>query len=130
MSTTVSQWLEGYRLAWEGRDSDAAAALFAEDASYTQQPYGAPSLGRSGVRDYWAQVTATQEDIVLRYGTPVVDGSRAAVEWWVTMRNGGADVTLAGEFFLVFDEHGLCRSLREYWHFSEGQLQPQVGWGQ
>jgi hypothetical protein len=75
-------------------------------------------------------VTSTQEDIKLRYGIPVVDGSRAAVEWWVTMRNGGADVTLAGEFLLVFDEHGLCSELREYWHFSEGQQQPQAGWGQ
>lgn len=130
MSTTVRQWLEGYRLAWEGRSPDAAAALFTEDARYTEQPYQEPFLGRAGVHEYWAQVTATQEDIVFRYGSPVVDGSRAAVEWWVTMRNGGADVTLAGEFLLVFDEHGLCSELREYWHFSEGQQQPQAGWGQ
>jgi ketosteroid isomerase-like protein len=130
VSTTVNQWLEGYRQAWEQRDADAAALLFTEDATYAQEPYGEPSRGRAGVHEYWVGVTATQEDIKLRYGTPVVDGSRAAVEWWVTMRNGGADVTLAGEFFLVFDESGLCSALREYWHFSEGQLQPQAGWGE
>ena len=126
----MSQWLEGYRQAWEQRDADAAALLFTEDVRYTKQPYGEPFRGRAEVRDYWAQVTSAQEDIKLRYGTPVIDGSRAAVEWWVTMRNGGADVTLAGQFLLVFDEHGLCRELREYWHFSEGQQQPQAGWGQ
>jgi hypothetical protein len=130
VNTTVLEWLEGYRLAWENRNPDAAAALFTEDARYTEQPYQEPFIGRSGVRDYWAEVTATQDDVVFRYGTPVVDGSRAAVEWWVTMRNGGMDVTLAGEFLLAFDEQGLCSELREYWHFSEGQLQPPAGWGQ
>jgi len=130
MGTTVVDWLEGYRAAWEGRDPDAAAALFTEDSVYREQPYQEPFQGRKGVRDYWAQVTATQEDVKFRYGTPVVSGRYAAVEWWVTMRNGGADVTLAGEFLLVFDEQGLCRELREYWHFNEGRIEPPSGWGE
>jgi len=130
VNKTVEDWLDGYRTAWEGRDPDAAAALFTEDATYLEQPYQAAFQGRDGVRDYWAGVTATQEDVQFRYGTPIVDGRRAAVEWWVTMRNGGVDITLAGEFFLQFDEAGLCRDLREYWHFGEGRLTPQPGWGE
>lgn len=129
MSIDVGKWLDGYRLAWENRDPDAAAALFSQDASYLEQPYAEPFLGREGVRSYWERVTATQEDVKVRYGTPVTLGNRAAVEWWVTMRNGGMDVTLAGEFLLVFDEEGHVRTLREYWHFSEGQLEPPAGWG-
>ena len=58
------------------------------------------------------------------------EGRKAAVEWWVTMTNGGADVTLAGEFLLVFDGQGLVRDLREYWHYSEGQIEPPPGWGE
>jgi hypothetical protein len=129
VSTDVISWLEGYRAAWEGLDAAAAAALFSEDSSYREQPYAEPFRGPAGVHEYWSGVTATQEDVVFRYGTPVVEGRRAAVEWWVTMRNGGADVTLAGEFLLVFDDQGLCRELREYWHFSEGRLEPPLGWG-
>jgi nuclear transport factor 2 (NTF2) superfamily protein len=129
VSTTVQQWLEGYRTAWEGRDPDAAAALFTEDARYRQQPYEDPYRGRQGVHDYWTTVTATQSDIRLRYGTPVVTGNRAAVEWWATLKNDGVGITLAGEFLLVFDESGLVRDLREYWHFAEGELEPPAGWG-
>ena len=129
MSLTVEQWIDGYRAAWEGRDADAAAALFTEDASYRTAPYSEPELGREGVRAYWASVTATQQEVKLLTGTAVVEGDRAAVEWWVTMLNGGAEVTLAGEFLLRFDENGLCRELREYWHFGEGRLTPPEGWG-
>lgn len=130
MDTTVVNWLEGYRMAWEGLDPDAAAALFSADSSYRDQPFAEPFHGPAGVHEYWSGVTATQEDVKFRFGTPVVFGQRAAVEWWVTMRNGGADVTLAGEFLLHFDEHGLCSELREYWHFSEGRVDPPLGWGE
>lgn len=130
MSLTVDEWIDGYRTAWENRDPDAAAALFTHDASYRETPYSEPARGQDGVRAYWAGVTSTQQEVRLLTGTPVVDGDRAAVEWWVTMLNGGAEVTLAGEFLLRFDENGLCRELREYWHFSEGRLTPPAGWGE
>ena len=126
----VRSWLDGYRRAWEERDPDAAAALFTEDASYREQPYQEAFQGRDGVREYWAGVTATQDEVRFRSGTPVVQGDRAAVEWWVTMLNGGVEVTLAGEFLLRFADDGLCRELREYWHFSEGRLEPPAGWGE
>ena len=129
MGMTTTEWLEGYRVAWETRDPEAAAALFTDDASYREEPYAEPFLGRTGVRDYWTRVTATQEDVEFHYGTPLTVGDRAAVEWWVTLRNGGVDVTLAGEFWLVFDADGLCRELREYWHFGEGRRTPPSGWG-
>ena len=126
----VERWLEGYRDAWETRNPDAAAALFTQDALYREQPYEEPYRGRDGVHAYWSRVTATQSDIRFRYGRAVVSGSHAAVEWWVTLRNDGAEATLVGEFFLVFDADGLVRELREYWHFSPGLLEPPAGWGQ
>ena len=129
MSMNVVPWLDAYKSAWEKRDADAAAALFTEDSSYREDPYTEPFVGRQGVHEYWTRVTATQEDIDFRYGVPVVEGDRAAVEWWVTMRNGGADVTLAGEFLLRFDDAGLCRELREYWHFAPTLQNPPAGWG-
>jgi hypothetical protein len=129
MPLTVSEWLAEYRRAWIERDPDAAAALFTEYALYREQPYDEPFVGPSRVRDYWARVTATQEAVELEYGTPIVDGDRVAVEWWVTMVNGGAEITLAGSFMLKFDDSGLCRELREYWHVGEGRQSPPAGWG-
>lgn len=129
MTTTARDWLEGYKMAWESRDPDAAAALFTEDARYREQPYQEPFEGADGVRNYWADVTATQSDVSFRYGPPIVVGDQTVAEWWVTMKNGGVDVTLAGVFLLRFDDAGLCRDLVEYWHFSEGHIQPYPNWG-
>jgi len=129
MSMTPQQWLEAYRKAWMERDADAAAALFTEDATYAEQPYQDAFVGRQGVRDYWARVTAAQSRIEMKYGTPITVGKRTAVEWWTTLENGGVPVTLAGAFILTFDEAGLCRTLREYWQFVEGTKAPQQGWG-
>ena len=129
MSMTPQQWLDAYRKAWIERDAAAAAALFTEDATYAEQPYQDAFVGRKGVRDYWASVTATQSDIEMKYGTPITVGNRTAVEWWTTLENGGVPVTLAGAFILTFDGSGLCRTLREYWQFVEGTKAPKKGWG-
>ena len=126
----IQAWLDRYGRAWEERDADAAAALFTADAVYREQPYDEPYRGREGVHAYWSRVTATQSDIRFRAGRAVGSGAHAAAEWWLTLRNEGADVTLAGEFFLVFDESGLVRELREYWHFHPGIVEPPAGWGE
>jgi hypothetical protein len=126
---TPDEWLAAYRSAWIGRDPDAAAALFTEDATYLEQPYDVAFVGPQGVRDYWERVTPTQADVEVVYGTPVSSDNRTAVEWWVTLTSSGAPITLAGEFMLTFDESGLCRTLREYWHFADGAQSPPPGWG-
>jgi len=126
----IDRWLADYKAAWENRDPDAAAALFSENALYRESPYEEPFHGRQGVHDYWTRVTATQSDIDLRYGAVIAAADRAAVEWWVTLKNDGADITLAGEFYLLFDSDGLVRDLREYWHFGEGAIAPAAGWGE
>jgi ketosteroid isomerase-like protein len=123
-------WLEAYRVAWEDKDADAAAALFAERATYRSNIFEEPYEGRDGVRRYWQTVTATQEDVRVLMGKPFTDGDRVAAEFWTTMRNDGDDVTLPGCLLLRFDEDGSCRSLREYWHFQPGRFEPPPGWGE
>ena len=123
------QWLEGYRRAWVERDAHAAAELFTEDAIYREQPFKPPFSGRDAIRQYWATVTQAQSSVELRYGSPVVEGRRVAVEWWANLVNDGSPITLAGEFLLSFDEHGRCRELREYWTLTDGRVDPPPGWG-
>ena len=129
---TVQEWVESYFRAWDEKDADAAAELFTEQALYRDDPYGEPHRGRDGVHAYWSGVTATQEDVHTRFGRIVAahDNRYAAVEFWVTMLGGGAEVTLAGILFLRFDESGRCEELREAWHFTEGRRDPPAGWGQ
>jgi ketosteroid isomerase-like protein len=132
MPMTVDEWIAAYGRAWEERDADAAAEIFTEDALYRDNPYGLPHVGRDGVRGYWSAVTSTQADVTVRFGVPVAsaDAARAAVEFWVTMTNGGADVTLTGILYLRFAGDGRCRELREAWHFEGGRHEPPAGWGE
>ena len=124
----VASWLERYRRAWVGRNAADAGELFAEDAIYREQPFQAPFVGREAIQRYWARVTATQSEIEMRYGPLIVADRRVAVEWWVNLRNAGAPITLAGEFFLLFTDGGQCRELREYWAVSEGRVAPPDWW--
>ena len=78
---TREEWIEAYGRAWEEREPDAAAALFTEDAVYRAHPFREPHLGTEGIRAYWAQATATQADVRVRFGVPIVSGERVAVEW-------------------------------------------------
>jgi SnoaL-like protein len=124
-----ADWLERYRRAWIERDADAASRLFTEDATYREQPFEAPFVGRAAIRDYWARVTASQTSVELRYGQPVVDGSRLAVEWWANLQTSDGPLTLAGEFLLLFAGNGECRELREYWVLTRERVEPPPGWG-
>jgi hypothetical protein len=127
----VQEWIDAYGRSWEEKDPDAAADLFSDDSSYLELPFGDAYRGQDGVRTYWQGVTASQEDVTARFGAPIVaaDGRRAAVEFWVTMVNGGAPTTLTGILFLRFDADGRCEDLREAWHFTEGITEPPATWG-
>lgn len=125
----VASWLEAYRVAWEEKDADAAADLFAEDSTYRANIFEEPFVGRDGVRAYWANATSTQEDVRVRMGKPFGDGDRGAAEFWTTMRNAGVEVTLSGCLLLLFDDNGRCRSLREYWFVQPGIVEPPPEWG-
>src|SRR5512138_278941 len=99
-SNPYAHWLERYRRAWIERDAAAASRLFTDDATYREQPFQAPFVGRAAIRDYWAKVTASQTSVELRYGQPIVDGNRLAVEWWANLQTTDGPITLAGEFLL------------------------------
>jgi len=124
-----ADWLARYRRAWIERDADAASRLFTEDATYREQPFQAPFVGRAAIRDYWARVTASQTNVELRYGQAIVDGSRLAVEWWANLQTIDGPLTLAGEFLLLFVDSGECRELREYWVLTQERVEPPHGWG-
>jgi SnoaL-like domain len=127
----IQEWVDAYAQAWRDRDADAAAALFTEGSVYRDHPLHEGHRGATGVHDYWETVTATQDRVDVRMGRPVEspDGRRAAVEFWVRMLNGGAEVTLVGILFLRFAEDGRCEELRETWMFEPGDHPPHEGWG-
>jgi SnoaL-like domain len=98
---------------------------------YRSSPFREPHRGQDGIRDYWANATATQSNTRVRMGRPIVDRDRAAVEWWTTYT--GADEgegTLPGILILRFARDGRCAELREAWNWELGTHEPPPGWGE
>jgi uncharacterized protein (TIGR02246 family) len=114
----VEAWLARYKQAWEQRDPELAAALFTENAPYHEMPFDPPKAGRPGIRDYWATVTADQRNVDFKCRVIAVNGQTAVARWSVslTSASSGARIELDGVFILEFEDAGLCRELREWWH--------------
>lgn len=126
---SVGRWAAAYARAWELRDPDAAAALFTPDAAYRSLIFNEPHTGSIAIRSYWQRATSTQSDVRVWMGAPLVDGQRAAIEWWTVMAHEGEGrVTLPGCLLLEFDGERGAR-LNEYWHSGPGAAEPYEGWG-
>jgi hypothetical protein len=57
-------------------------------------------------------------------------GERAAVEWWASWVEDGAELTLAGATVLRFDDEGRVVEHLDYWVETQGRLLPFAGWGE
>jgi ketosteroid isomerase-like protein len=126
---TPDEWIQAYADAWLQCDAESAAQLFTDDAEYYEHLMQTPARGHEGIERYWRDATEAQSEIDVRMGTPFVDGSRVAVEFWTTMNLNGDDVTAAGCLLLRFAPDGRCEELREYWYSESGRQAPPAIWG-
>ncbi len=118
----AGRWVSKYILAWQKRDAKAVASLFTQDALYRSHPFRPAVNGRAGVLEYTLGAFDLDEVYEVRFGKPVVEGARVAVEYWGVMREDGKDVTIAGCVMLRFAKNGLCSELRDYWTLKEGRI--------
>ncbi|HJW70194.1 MAG TPA: nuclear transport factor 2 family protein, partial [Candidatus Binatia bacterium] len=107
------RWADRYQAAWEADDPTAAAALYATDCIFRSAPFREPEPPLSYTTRVFPEARA--EDV--RFGEPVEEGDRAAVEWWATLVSpGGEEQAIAGCSVLRFDDQGLVVEARDYWH--------------
>ena len=118
----LEAWLQKYGAAWVARDAAAAGPLFSNDATYHEMPFDAPKQGRAAIEEYWRTITADQRDVKFESKVISTNGNTGVAHWKATFRlqSTGATITLDGVFVLEFDEQGVCKSLREWWHVKAG----------
>ena len=126
--SAAATWVTDLFAAWRDGDPSRAASLFTPDAIYRSNPFGPPLEGRAAIANYWERAVEGQTDLDLHVGLEIVEGDRAAVEWWVSVTEGGAASVSTGSLFLTFSD-GLCAELREVWTEREGTAPPYDGWG-
>jgi hypothetical protein len=118
----LEDWLSAYGNAWTAREPESAAQLFSDDASYFETPFSPPNRGRSGIREYWSAATRNQSDITFSWKILNLTKNVGVVRWQAAFKRtiSNTRVELDGVFVLDFEDAGLCRTLREWWHRKEG----------
>jgi nuclear transport factor 2 (NTF2) superfamily protein len=114
----AQRWAQTWEQAWPVHDAAAIAALYTPGASYRSHPHRAPESG--GALGYTTRTFESESNVRCRFETPIVDGLRAAVQWWATFSEDGTDVTLSGTTILTFDNNGLVTTHLDYWNASDG----------
>jgi len=112
------EWLDAYGRAWEGRDAEAAAKLYAVDGTYQVTPFLKPLEGRQAILEYWTEVTRTQEKISFQYEILVSTKKFGIAHWHASfvIEPPGLGTKLDGIFLVRLNQAGLCTTLREWWH--------------
>lgn len=111
-------WMDAYGRAWEKRDPQGAAELYAEDGSYQVSPFVEPMRGREAIHEYRTEVARTEQDIKFGYEVLAVTPDYGIARWWASFIRipPWLDTKLDGIFLISLDANGKCRSLREWWH--------------
>ena len=124
----AARWARTWTSAWEALDVEAIVALYADDALLSTEPYRDPYRGRDGVREYVSRVFAEEEDPRVWVSAPIVDGDRAAISWWASLREDGVDTTLAGTSVLRFDDAGRVVEQWDAWNALDRRDDPPSAW--
>jgi hypothetical protein len=111
--------------AWPQADVEAIAALYVPAAVFFSHPF----REQQDVRDYVVWAFGDQASAECRFGAPVVDGDRAAVEWWGAITSVSGEVeTLAGASLLRFGADGRVVEQRDVWASVPGRVDLPL-WG-
>ena len=112
----AKKWMGTYARAWETRDSELAASLFTEEATYQEDPFDEPMRGRDAIRAYWEAATTYHREVQVSWGEPIVVGDLLIAEWRTKYArlDTHKQHELRGIMLIEF-EGGLAKSLHEYW---------------
>jgi ketosteroid isomerase-like protein len=123
-------WAAGWQDAWRRGDGAAVGRLYADDARFRSHPMRTAGTGGAAAVEYARRVFAAETLVELWFGEPLVDGDRAAVEYWaVSLDADGAEISLAGCGVLRFGPDGRCVDDIEYWCEQPGRHRPPSAWG-
>ena len=95
------------------------AALYADGAVFHSHPF----RESQPPGEYAAWAFADQAHLDFRFGEPLVDADRAAVEWWAVITSTSGEVeTLAGVSLLRFAGDGRVAEQRDVWASTPGRV--------
>jgi hypothetical protein len=125
---TVTAWLRAYVRAWETYDPDEVADLFTEDAAYAYHPFDEPIRGRLAIVASWLEGKDPAGTYDGRYEPVAIDGNIAVANgrsrYFKDATKADLDREYDNLFLIEFDDHGRCRSFREWYMGRRRQKEP------
>jgi ketosteroid isomerase-like protein len=114
-------WMTAYGRASAENDPRASANLFAPDARYYENPFDEPMVGREAIYAYWNKGAQNLKDKESSFEILAVSGDTGIARWQssFTVIESGKRLALDCLFVVEFDEEGLCRTFREWWHIRD-----------
>jgi len=108
--------LERYKRAWQGRDPDAAMALYAPRAEHRDHPFRDPYQDENAIRGMWNDIAANEDHVEFDAERIWVAARTVLASWHAayTDRTSGERVRLRGFATFELDEAGLIQRLREW----------------
>jgi len=120
------RWMDAWERSWRAKDADLLEPVYAAGAVFRSHPFREPQPPLDYAR--WAYSEEEGEPEVW-FGEPLVNGDRAAIEWWAVVVEKGEQVSLAGTSILRFDGEGRVLDQHDYWGMTPGRTPPWEGWG-
>jgi SnoaL-like protein len=117
-------WAKAWKDGWQALDPEPILVRYAPNAVHFTEPFREPSTDVGGIRAYVERVLREEEDPRVWMSEPIVDGDRAAIAWWASLREEGADATLAGTSVIRFDADGLVVEQWDSWNQLDQRRDP------
>jgi ketosteroid isomerase-like protein len=115
----LERWIHAYEAAWRAPGTDAAAGLFAEDATYLVHPYAEPVAGRDAILRLWDREREEGERFTMTSKVVAVDGdvgvARVEVRYLAPQEAEYRDL-----WVVRLDDEGRARHFEE-WPFAPGR---------
>ena len=124
-NAAASAWIDAWTRAWRTLDPDQLTAIYRDDTVHRSHPFREPGNPLEYAR--WALAEEEGEPDVWM-GDPIVNGDRAAIEWWAVTVENGRELSLAGTSIVRFDEDGRVLEQSDYWGETPGRTPPWEGW--
>jgi hypothetical protein len=114
-------WLDAYGQAWENQDPQAAANIFAANATYQETPFDEQIRGREAILQYWLEETYVQKQVKFSYEILAVGENRGIARWQASFARipSKTQVKFDGIFVVYLNANNLCTVFEEWWNKEE-----------
>ena len=112
MTDSVSEWVEGYRRAWESNDPDDIRAIFTEDAEYRTDPWLDPWRGHDEIVVNWLERRDEPGTSTFEWSPLAVTDDVAVVQGVTNYKDGR---TYSNLWVIRLEADGRAREFTEWW---------------